>query len=90
MTNQIQIDNFCERLAAETGSPQAKADCWAKAFDALVAAVDSRAKTIVFLDEISWMGKYDPAFAGVLKTACDGGVEEEDCNGSGGWRGKCL
>ena len=71
MTNQIQIDNFCERLAAETGSPQAKADCWAKAFDALVAAVDSRAKTIVFLDEISWMGKYDPAFAGVLKTAWD-------------------
>lgn len=71
MTNQIQIDNFCERLATATGMPEARADCWAKAFDALAAAVDSREKTIVFLDEISWMGKYDPAFPGILKTAWD-------------------
>ncbi len=71
MTNQRQIDNFCERLAQCTGTPEAKADCWAKAFDALNAAVSSREKTIVFLDEISWMGRYDGAFAGFLKTAWD-------------------
>ena len=35
MTNQRQIDNFCERLAKATGMPEAKADCWPKAFDAL-------------------------------------------------------
>ena len=71
MTNQAQIDNFCERLSAVTKMPEAKADCWAKAFDALDAAIDTRERTIVFLDEISWMGKYDPAFAGVLKSAWD-------------------
>ncbi|MBP5543671.1 MAG: ATP-binding protein [Kiritimatiellae bacterium] len=71
MSNQIQIGNFCERLAAATGLPEARADCWAKAFDALVAAVDSRERTVVFLDEISWMGRYDPAFPGILKTAWD-------------------
>ena len=71
MTNQRQIDNFCERLAKATGKPEAKADCWPKAFDALVAAISSRRKTIVFLDEISWMGRYDGAFAGFLKTAWD-------------------
>lgn len=71
MTNQRQIDNFCERLAKATGMPEAKADCWAKAFDALDAALSSREKTIVFLDEISWMGRYDGAFAGFLKTAWD-------------------
>lgn len=71
MTNQRQIDNFCERLAKVTGTPEAKADCWAKAFDALSAAVSPRRKTIVFLDEISWMGRYDDAFAGFLKNAWD-------------------
>lgn len=71
MSNQIQIGNFCERLAAATGLPEARADCWAKAFDALAAAVDSRERTVVFLDEISWMGRYDPAFPGILKTAWD-------------------
>ena len=71
MTNQIQIDNFCERLADATGQVQAKADGWAKAFDALAQAVAANEKAIVFLDEISWMGRYDPAFAGFLKTAWD-------------------
>ena len=71
MTNQRQIDNFCERLAKATGKPEAKADCWSKAFDALAGTISSRRKTVVFLDEISWMGRYDNAFAGFLKTAWD-------------------
>ena len=71
MTNQRQIDNFCERLAKATGQPEAKADCWPKAFDALEAALKHRGRTIVFLDEISWMGKYDTSFAAFLKTAWD-------------------
>ena len=72
MSNQRQIDNFCERLAKATGQPEAKADCWSKAFDALEAALRrSRGRTVVFLDEISWMGKYDTSFAAFLKTAWD-------------------
>ena len=71
MTNQRQIDNFCERLAKATGMPEAKADCWPKAFDALDAALRNRGRTVVFLDEISWMGKCDTSFAAFLKTAWD-------------------
>jgi AAA+ ATPase superfamily predicted ATPase len=71
MTNERQLENFCERLAHMTGRPEHQADCWAKAFDALADSVDSRERTIVFLDEISWMGRYDPAFAGLLKNAWD-------------------
>ena len=71
MDNQKQIDNFCERLAKRTGTPRRKADCWAKAFDALDDALKGRGRTIVFLDEISWMGKYDSSFAAFLKTAWD-------------------
>ena len=71
MDNARQLENFCERLASATGSAQVSVDGWAKAFDALAAQLSGREKTIVFLDEISWMGKYDPAFAGILKTAWD-------------------
>lgn len=78
MTNQKQIDNFCERLAQATGQPEAKCDCWAKAFDALDAALRRRGRTIVFLDEISWMGKYDDSFAAFLKTAWDTRLSRHD------------
>ncbi len=71
LTNQKQIENFCERLASATGTPEVKADNWAKAFDALDAALHGKRRTIVFLDEISWMGRYDDSFAGHLKTAWD-------------------
>ena len=71
MTNQKQIENFCACLAKATGSPEAKADNWPKAFDALEAALGGRNKTIVFLDEISWMGGYDTSFAAYLKNAWD-------------------
>ena len=71
MTNQRQLDNFCERLAKATGMPEAKADCWPKAFDALAAAIGRRGRTIVFLDEVSWMGRYDSSFAAFLKNAWD-------------------
>lgn len=78
MTNQKQIDNFCERLARRTGRPRQNADCWAKAFDALDDALKGRGRTIVFLDEISWMGKYDDSFAGFLKTAWDTQFSKHD------------
>ena len=71
MTNERQLANFCERLARATGTPEAKADSWAKAFDALDAAVPRNARALVFLDEISWMGGYDPAFPALLKNAWD-------------------
>jgi len=78
MTNQRQIDNFCERLAKATGLPEAKVDCWPKAFDALETALKHRGKAVVFLDEISWMGKYDSAFAAFLKTAWDTQFSKHD------------
>ena len=71
VTNGLQLRNFCERLSAQTGRPNVQADCWAKAFDALYAALKGRGRTVVFLDEISWMGAYDRAFAALLKTAWD-------------------
>ncbi|MBO4344213.1 MAG: hypothetical protein J5833_00560 [Victivallales bacterium] len=71
MTNDKQIANFCERLSVATGTPDAKADCWPKAFDALADAIPVDGRTIVFLDEISWMGGHDTSFAAYLKNTWD-------------------
>ena len=77
--NRAQLRNFCERLATQTGAPDAKADGWAKAFDALHAAVGAmRGRTIVFLDEISWMGAFDKTFPALLKTAWDTQFSKRD------------
>ena len=71
MSNQKQLDHFCERLARQTGVPEVRVDGWAKAFDMLATAIRGSARTVVFLDEISWMGHYDSSFAALLKDAWD-------------------
>ena len=71
MTNERQLSNFCKRLAAISGMPEAHADSWSKAFDALDAALPKTGRSIVFLDEISWMGGFDPDFPALLKNAWD-------------------
>lgn len=71
MTNERQLANFCERLGAMTGQVIPLAKSWPEAFDYLDKASQGRGKTIVFLDEISWMGGYDEGFAGFLKNAWD-------------------
>ena len=71
MTDEKQRKNFCESLAAQTGRPEAMADSWPKAFDALADAIRGNAKTVVLLDEISWMGGLEPSFPAMLKNAWD-------------------
>ena len=71
MTNADQLASFGRQLAAQSGQPRDKPpQDWFEAFQRLDKALDSR-KTVVFLDEISWMGQYDEGFPGELKTAWD-------------------
>lgn len=79
MTDGRQRDHFLERLADIAGVPPIKAESWPKAFDALLQIVKSvPGKTVVFLDEISWMGGYEPGFAAFLKNAWDTGFSKCD------------
>ena len=50
MTNQKQLDHFCERLALQTGVPEVKVDGWAKAFDLLSTAIRGTARTVGVLE----------------------------------------
>ena len=77
MTNADQLKSFCSQLKRQVGERKLSAEGWAEAFALLDGFLDGR-KTVLLLDEISWMGKYDPGFAGDLKIAWDGLFKKHD------------
>jgi hypothetical protein len=78
MTNQMQLDNFISALASQTGCSMDPVPDWLHAFQRLEQQVDDAKRTVVLLDEISWMGGYDPVFPGVLRTAWETFLHRHD------------
>ncbi|MCQ2393433.1 MAG: AAA family ATPase [Kiritimatiellae bacterium] len=71
MGNQDQLNAFCRQLAELSGQAYEPVESWFDAFRKLASAVPQRGRCVILLDEISWMGKYDPNFPGELKYAWD-------------------
>ncbi len=71
VTNKTQLKSFIEQLAAQTNAPNVRVTSWLQAFQLLDNSLPREGRTIVLLDEISWMGGYEKAFAGTLKIAWD-------------------
>ena len=71
ITNQDQMDEFMRRLSRQTGRKKVSVDDWGDAFEELDSVIDDREKTVVLLDEISWMGEADRRFPSKLKNAWD-------------------
>ena len=76
-TNDKQLAAFSRQLGAITGRREKQAANWFDAFARLDAVIED-VPTVVFLDEISWMGKYDPDFPGELKYAWDNRLKKHD------------
>ena len=69
VTNADQLNEFATRLAKLTNSPILHLQNWQDAFFWLDRAVDDDKKTVILLDEISWMAADDPQFPSVLRNA---------------------
>ena len=69
--NDMQLAAFGRQLARQVKGSRFKPVDWFDAFSRLENALKGKGKIVVLLDEISWMGKYDPGFAGELKYAWD-------------------
>lgn len=65
-----QREEFARQLQRELKIPLPRADDWGDLFWHL-AQHSQNGKTVVVLDEISWMGSKDATFLGKLKTAWD-------------------
>ena len=76
-TNVKQLSAFSRQLGEMTGRNEKPAANWFDAFARLDAAIED-VPTVVFLDEVSWMGKYDPDFPGELKYAWDNRFKKHD------------
>jgi len=69
MTNQRQLDHFVVSVAAQTNASAESVPNWIDAFKRLDQQIDDTKRTVILIDEISWMGGYDVNFPGVLRTA---------------------
>lgn len=71
MTNMDQLRAYSRQFAEQTNLPFREFGSWFDAFHATGAAVNDQEKTVLLLDEISWLGKYDHTFPSELKYAFD-------------------
>lgn len=71
-TDADQLRNFGERLMAQTkGRSRRLPTTWMEAFQELGERIPRKERTLVLLDEISWMGRHNPDFPGLLKNGWD-------------------
>ena len=77
MTNRDQLESFREQLAEQTETEVPTLGSWFEAFVQLDKRINER-KTVVLLDEISWMGKFDRGFPGDLKIVWDRAFKKHD------------
>ena len=68
---QDQLENFSIALSQQLSSPKIPLLDWPTAFHYLSSLIPKTGSTLILLDEISWMSKGDPNFAGYLKNAWD-------------------
>lgn len=71
MTDAIQRKRFCEKVAEYAMRSTEESETWSLAFSQLNGLLSGEGRTVVLLDEISWMGGWNPDFAGYLKEAWD-------------------
>ena len=71
LDNGKELENFATKLAAQTHCDSSVPDNWLNAFLRLDGVIRDNGRTVVLLDEISWMAHYDPMFAGTLKSVWD-------------------
>ena len=71
VNNATQLRAIAEQLSKMSGEDVKIPENWFDAFHLINDAINPAVRTVLLLDEISWMGKYDPTFSGYLKTAWD-------------------
>ena len=77
-TKEDELDSFASQLASQTMAERSRPVDWLTAFIRLSREIKPREKTVVLLDEISWMAHDDPSFAATLKIAWDNHLKKHD------------
>ncbi len=70
-SDETQLKSFAEQLAAQTGADPTPASNWLNSFIRLNDKISDDERTVVLLDEVSWLGYFDEDFAETIKIAWD-------------------
>ena len=76
--NEDELRAFAEQLAGQTDAEPTTPANWLFAFKRLDREIDDDVRTVVLLDEVSWLGHYDKTFSGTLKIAWDNMFKKHD------------
>ena len=95
VTAQHQLEEFSLQISRQFHTPHAQYNDWSDALWAVGERVQS-GKTLILLDEISWMGSKDPTFLGKIKNFWDQHLKTNDdlifviCGSASSWIEKNL
>ncbi len=90
-SDKTELKTFARELAAQSRAEDSMPDNWLKAFIRLDREIDDKERTVVLLDEASWLGHYDETFADLVKIAWDDYWSKHDrlvvvvCGSVSGW-----
>ena len=90
-SDKTELKTFARELAAQTRAEDSVPDNWLKAFIRLDREINDKERTVVLLDEVSWLGHYDETFADLVKIAWDDYWSKHDrlivvvCGSVSGW-----
>ena len=77
-SNEDELRTFVSQLSAQTGCERSLPEDWLSAFIRLGREFRADEKTVVLLDEVSWLGYYDQTFSDTLKIAWDNYLKDKD------------
>lgn len=69
---------FAAQLAVQVDDNGVLPENWLEAFRRLNDAISDECRTVVLLDEVSWMAAYEPMFADLFKIVWDGSLSKHD------------
>ena len=77
-TDEDERRSFAAQLAAQSEAEDTCPSNWLNAFIRLSKEIPSGKRTVVLLDEVSWLGGFDPTFSATLKIAWDNYLKKHD------------
>ena len=73
-----ELRAFAKQLARQTEAAKEPQEDWYSAFGALDGQIRDKERTVVLLDEVSWLAHGDETFADYLKIAWDNALKKHD------------
>ena len=77
-TKEDELAVFAEQLASQTGCESTPPSSWLNAFIRLAGQIRDDERTVVLLDEISWLGFGEPLFADIFRIAWENNLKQHD------------